>query len=72
MPESGDYELAALVDGQEVVLPFHVDLAGDDLNWWVVLALAVPMLGGFMLALFGRKRCRRRMHLDMIMGVRRM
>ena len=58
LPESGEYELVAHVDGQEVVLPFYVDLAGDGVNWWLVAAFAVPVFLVFALALFGRRRRR--------------
>ncbi len=58
LPESGDYELVALVDGREVVLDFHVDL-DDGPSMVLVLAIVVPVLLVFGLALFGRKRRRR-------------
>jgi ferredoxin len=70
VPRSGDYELVAHVDGDHVVLPFHVDLASDGVRWGLILALTVPALGIFSLAFYGRSRRRRprvRKTLDMNM-----
>lgn len=55
LPTSGAYELVALVDGEEVELEFYVDL-DDGVSWWVVVAIALPVLIVFGLALFGRRR----------------
>ncbi|MCP4903589.1 MAG: 4Fe-4S binding protein [bacterium] len=58
IPESGDYELIARVDGDRISLPFHVDLAGEGLRWGPILVLSLFGLGLFGLALFGRTRRR--------------
>lgn len=60
LPESGDYDLVALIGGEEVVLPFYVELRSDGINPYVLAAIAVPTLTVFGLALLGRKRRRRR------------
>ncbi|WP_089935964.1 4Fe-4S binding protein [Candidatus Entotheonella palauensis] len=60
LPRSGDYELVAEVAGDRVTLPFHVDLAADAINWWVVGG--IPTVGVWVIALllYGRSRPRRR------------
>lgn len=60
LPASGDYELVALVDGREVVLPFHVELASDQVDWWLIGGIGGPVLLLFLLALHGRRRRRRK------------
>ena len=59
LPDSGTYELVARVDGEEVVVEFYVDL-DDGVSWWVIGAIALPVLLVFGLALFGRRRRLRR------------
>lgn len=59
MPRSGDYELVARVDGERVVLPFHVELAGGGVSWGLVLGLTLPVAVVFGLALHGRSRHKR-------------
>ncbi len=60
LPRSGDYELVAEVAGDRITLPFHVDLASDGINWWVVGG--IPTVGVWVIALllYGRSRPRRR------------
>lgn len=58
MPESGDYELVATVNGEVVTLPFHVELASDRVSWTVIAIIVVPLVLLFGLALIGRRRRR--------------
>jgi len=60
LPRSGDYELVAEAAGDRVTLPFHVELASDAINWWVVGG--IPTLGVWVIALllYGRSRPHRR------------
>ncbi len=55
LPRTGDYELVAIVDGEEIVLDFYADL-NDGVSWWIVGGIALPVLLLFGLAVFGRKR----------------
>ena len=59
LPETGEYQLVATVDGEEVVLDFYADL-NDGVSWWVVALIALPVLLVFLLALYGRKKRIRR------------
>ncbi|MCB9594395.1 MAG: 4Fe-4S binding protein [Sandaracinaceae bacterium] len=59
LPESGTYQLVALVDGEEIALDFYVDL-DDGVSWWVIALIVIPVALVFGLALFGRKKRRRR------------
>jgi ferredoxin-type protein NapH len=60
LPRSGTYELVAEVGSDRVTLPFHVELAADAINWWVIGG--IPTLGVWVIALLlhGRSRPRRR------------
>ncbi|WP_428263144.1 4Fe-4S binding protein [Haliangium sp.] len=60
LPQSGTYELVAVMGDSDVVLPFSIDLAGDGVNWLVVGAIGVPVLLVFGLAYLGRSQKRRR------------
>ena len=60
LPQSGTYELVAIVEGEEVVLPFYIDLASGEIDWTLIAAIVVPVLGLFGLAAYGRKRRRKR------------
>jgi ferredoxin len=60
LPRSGDYELIAEVEGDRLTLPFHVNLASDRVNWWLVGGiggLSVLVIG---LLLYGQSWPRRR------------
>ena len=59
LPETGDYQLVALVGGEEVVLDFYVDL-NDGVAWWVVALILSPVVAIFALAVHGRRRKRGR------------
>lgn len=59
LPESGDYELVAHMADGDVHLPFHVELASDQINWWLVGGLGLPVLLVFGLALYGKRRRRK-------------
>ncbi len=60
LPRSGQYELVAEVAGNRVTLPFHVELASDAINWWMVGG--IPIVGVWVIALilYGRSRRPRR------------
>ena len=60
MPGTGDYDLVAIVDGEEIPLPFYIDVGGDSVNWLLIGAIAVPVLALFMLAFVGRTRRRKK------------
>ncbi|MAE96975.1 MAG: hypothetical protein CL910_20185 [Deltaproteobacteria bacterium] len=60
LPSSGEYRLVAEVDGDRVVLPFHVELASRGVRWGLALALLLPAACLVALALLGRSRSRRR------------
>lgn len=60
MPSSGDYTLVAIFDGNEVELPFYIDVGGDSINWFLIGAIALPVIVLFGLALAGRKRRRKK------------
>ena len=60
LPHSGDYVLVAHFDAHVARLPFHVELANDGVSWWVLAGIATPVLGVFLLALYGRRKRRRR------------
>jgi len=62
LPESGDYEFVAHMADGDVRLPFHVELASDQIDWWLVGGIATPVLFVFGLALYGKKRRRKRTH----------
>lgn len=57
LPQSGDYELHALVPGVDRPLRvgFAIDLA-DDTNWALIFALGFPVALVFILAILGRTR----------------
>lgn len=59
IPRSGDYELVAQVDGDRVVLSFHIDLASDGVRWRLIFALGLPAFVVFALAFYGRSRRKR-------------
>ena len=60
LPQSGDYQLVALVpEGgatTEVVMPFYIDLDEGAIDWVLMLALLLPLIPLFLLALLGRTR----------------
>ncbi len=59
IPRSGDYELVAQVDGDRVVLSFHIDLASDGVRWHLIFAWGLPAFAVFALAFYGRSRRKR-------------
>ncbi len=59
IPHSGDFEIIAEVDGDRVVLPFHVELADGGIRWGLIVGLTIPVAMVFGLALHGRSRRRR-------------
>ena len=59
LPQSGDYDLVALVQGHEVILPFHVELTDNPINWLLIGGLGGPVALLFVLALVGRRRRRK-------------
>ena len=69
LPHSGEYTLVARVGQDAPSFAFHVDLAADRVNWWVVGAVTVPVALVFALALIGRsRRGRRRRTRPRVMG----
>ena len=60
LPESGEYQLVAHMDGMAPSFVFQVDLAADRINWMLVIGLIVPVGIIFALAFVGRRRRRRR------------
>ena len=59
LPHSGTYEIAALLGETEIVLPFYVELA-DEIDWWLIAGITIPVLLVFGLALLGRRGRRKR------------
>ena len=60
LPESGEYELVAIVGDTEVFLPFQVELAGDGVSWLAIGLILGPVGLIFALAYLGRARTMRR------------
>lgn len=56
LPESGEYDLVAIVGDTEVVLPFHIELAGDGVSWLFIAVITAPIALIFVLAYVGRVR----------------
>lgn len=60
LPRTGDYELVAHVRAPErpgeVRLEFFIDLEEDEISWGLILALVLPLVPLFGLALLGRTR----------------
>lgn len=60
LPETGDYQLVAIMGETEVKLDFYIELAGDGVNWLLIGGIGIPVLLVFGLALYGRARKKRR------------
>ncbi|MCP4444964.1 MAG: 4Fe-4S binding protein [Myxococcales bacterium] len=60
-PESGDYQLVAIMGDTEVKLDFYIELAGNGINWFLVIAIGLPVLLVFGLAFHGRRRTKKRL-----------
>ncbi len=56
LPRSGDYDLVYVIGGDEIALPFSVDLEADRVAWGLLLGLGAGLGGLFVLALMGRER----------------
>ncbi len=59
LPETGEYQLVCLFNGNEVGFDFFVDL-NDGADWATIGIFAIPVFFVFGLALLGRKKRRRR------------
>ena len=59
LPETGEYELVCLFEGNEASLRFYVDL-NDGLSWSTIAMIVFPVLLVFGLAVKGRSRRTRR------------
>jgi polyferredoxin len=68
LPESGDYEMVAWIPNskggkKKVSLPFHIKLKNEGVSGWVLAAIGGPVLALFVLALLGRSRRGKSLHM---------